>query len=133
VADFGLEQQIVAAREAAEKAAQNYITVQEALEQAHSELAAAKAKLTRLERALAILNGEEEPASRAEVAVPQETAVPAPPPPPRPSRPAGPYDHVTCGGCLAKGTMSEVLRPTKNNTMVRLLVCSSCNNETYLG
>lgn len=134
MADVDLSAQLAAARKSAEEAAERYIEASDALEQAQRELNVAQQRVKRIEKALAILNGEEEPVqeNRPERRVPAEPE-PAPPPPPRTAKPVGPYAHVKCSGCMEVGTLSEVMRPTKNNTMVRLLVCSTCGNETYLG
>jgi len=132
VANVDLSAQLAAARKAAEEAAARYVEASDALEQAQKELNAAQQRVKRIERALAILKGEDD-ATPPVPAEPAPSPVAAPPPPPPPQRPAGPYAHVKCSGCMEVGTLSEIMRPTKNNTMVRLLVCSTCGNETYLG
>ncbi len=133
MSDFDLSASLAAARKAAETAARSYVDAQAVLADAADELTRAKAQLDRIERALAILNGEEPVSAAKASAQSMAVAEPAPSPKPRKSEPVGPYATMKCGGCQETGTMYETLRPTKNNTMVRLLVCNECSNEVYLG
>lgn len=128
-----LSASVEAAKAAVDGESRRYMRAQEELESASAALTAAQQKLRRLEKALAILNGEEEPAPTPAPAVVDRAAVPAPPPPPRKAQPEGPYARVRCGGCQSYGSMAETLKPTKSGTTVRLLVCGECGNEVYLG
>lgn len=134
MSEIDLTSSISAARDDVAKKAARYVTAQDELADASTELQAAQQKAKRLERALAILNGEEEPAptSAATPPVVPSTTVPTPPPPLKPV-PQGPYASVKCSACGEIGSMGEIYRPTKAGTMAHLLVCGDCNNEVYLG
>src|SRR5690606_26054157 len=122
--EFDLSKSLESARSETESAAKAYIAAQEAMIVADDELKAARQRLERLEKALAILNGTEEPATAPAAAhanVAREPAAAPPAPKPKP-KPAGPYANVQCGGCQDVGTMYETMQPTKNGTFARLLV-----------
>lgn len=139
MSEVDLSASLNAARDAVAKAAVEYTAAQDVLAEASDKLAKAQARLARLERALAILNGEE-PAS-APTAAPAAPADPAPPaapapaasPPPQPYQPpASPFAHLECSACGEVGTYRETYRTTKGG-VARLLVCSDCENEQFLG
>lgn len=127
-----LGSQLASARAAAEAAALRYTELSDQLAQAEVELKAARDRVARIEKALAILNGEDEPAPAKKADPAPEQPAPSPPPRRKPE-PVGPYAHVTCSGCGTKGQLYETMRSTKNGTVVRLLVCGTCKNETYIG
>jgi hypothetical protein len=78
VSEFDLSASIEAARKDCEIAAKAYVEAQEVLVDAEQKLRDAKNKATRLERALRILNGEEEPAGPAPASAATVRQRPAP-------------------------------------------------------
>jgi hypothetical protein len=132
VSELDLSSSLEAARKETEAAAKRYIAAQEGMVSAENELREARNKSQRLERAMRIINGEEEPAAAVATATATTAPPVAPPPPPKPA-PSGPFANLACSACTSVGKMEEVWKPTKNGSMAHLLVCSDCKNERYLG
>lgn len=107
--------------------------LEKALREAKEAADKANARVDKLLAAIDLLQGDDDTAETAEPQ-PEKAADEPPPPPPKPvERAPGPYDHVKCSACMKTGTMGETFQSTKAGTMVRLLVCRECGNQTYLG
>lgn len=136
-----LQKALNEARAVVESTQGEFQKVEAEREKAALALLDANERLMRIERAISVLTdplekdkAPEESQDATQPAEPEaaEQAA-APPPPPKPQAPQGPYAQLKCSGCQSVGKMSETHRPTKNGTIVRLLVCGTCSNEVYMG
>lgn len=120
--------------EAAKSAQAESAAKLEALDKEREVLAATNLeslqRLQRIEKALAVLNGED---SVPEPAPQSAEKAPAPPPAPKKPPPSGPYASFKCSACQEVGKMREMMRQTAKGGVARYLECAECGNQSYLG
>lgn len=101
--------------------------LQEALDSAQSELAAAEVALL---EATARANSARESAARLESAVAAlNGSSPPPAAKPRKKDSNNPLADVKCQGCGSIGKMAEQVVAAPSGTTVRMLVCGNCGNQ----